>query len=166
MKPLTDAEKKQLDKDLEWVMNRRAEELNELKQARENASAEAIKYFRPFAEFYNAARDYYYGKLDTKEQRRGDFRTMEVTAHISENYELILTGVWGSRCLTVKRKKEGGFDLTLGDGTTKKTLGSEDELRTYLIGCLHSDHPKVQDINEQIYKAQKLLEEVRNKAGR
>lgn len=164
MKELSIAEKQQLDKDLEWKLQRRAEEIEDVKRAREAVDKAARGYFQPFADYYNAARNYYFSKLETRHRRRGDFETMEVSAGVSENYELILTGVWGSRCLTVKRIP-AGFEVTEGDCVTKKTLSTEDDLRACLMDELFDDHPAVRDLNEKLYDQKKLLEEARRKAG-
>lgn len=164
MQVLTPEEQRQLDKDLEWKLARKDEEIEETVQQRQNLEQATRDFFKPFVEFYNQARDYYYSKLDAKYRYKGDFRTMEVTASISEDFELILTGVWGSRCLTVRRKGDG-FELRLGDGVTKKVLASADVLRVYLLSELHDDHPMVQEKIHRIWKEQERLKEVRHKVG-
>jgi hypothetical protein len=162
MKELTPEEQKQLDKDLEWKLQRVKEETEELKEIIKNVDKDGRDFFKEYVEFYNAARDYFYKKLPAKLSYRGDFRTMEVHAQVSEDYELILSGVWGARHLTVKRCPEG-FELRLGDGVTKKKLENKDQLMGYLVSELLDDHPAVQEVAGERYRANERLKELRHK---
>lgn len=163
MKALTEAEQKQLDKDLEWKLQRVKEETEETREAIKAVDKDGRDFFQEYADLYNAARDYYYDKLEAKLRYSGDFKTMEVHAAVSEEYELILIGVWGARHLTVRRVPDG-FDLKLGDGVTKKKLATPDELKTYLLTEeLLDDHPAVRGLAEERYRVTERLKEIRHK---
>jgi hypothetical protein len=160
VKELTPKEQKQLDKDLEWKLKRVKEETQEIKEAITRVDKEGRDFFQEFADFYNAGRDYFYKKLPAKLAYRGDFKTMEIHAQVSENYELILSGVWGCRHLTVKRIPEG-FHLRLGDGVTEKKLKTKDELLSYLVDELLDDHPEVREVAEERYRKTEQLKKLR-----
>lgn len=164
MRVLTKEEKRQLDKDLEWKLQRQKESVDELKELREKVDTNARELFQKYADYYNAARDYYYEKLDIKDRYRGGSRTMEGTAVVSDDYELCILGVWNSISLKVK-KVHGGFLVTEGDLVTQHTVKTEYELQQRLIAELLSDHPLVRDTFDEVAQEKKRLREVRHKAG-
>jgi hypothetical protein len=55
MKELTAEEQKQLDKDLEWKLQRVQEETEEIKEIIKNVDKEGRDFFKEYVEFYNAA---------------------------------------------------------------------------------------------------------------
>jgi hypothetical protein len=162
MRELTKEERDQLEKDLEWKLKRVEEETKDLKDKQALIEHNAKNRFKPFAEYYNAARDYFYKKLPTQLQRRGDFDTMEVRATVTEDFKLALIGVWGARHATVSADPRGYVALI---HDKQVVLNSDDDLYLFLIEELLEDHPVIQEAEDRCRKARKYLEQTRQQAG-
>jgi tetratricopeptide (TPR) repeat protein len=162
MRKLTEEEQRQLDDGLAYRIQLIERETQDLKERQAAVEKAARDHFRPFVDYYNAARDYYYKALPRPLQRRGDFDTMEIHAQITEDFKLALIGVMGARHVTVS-VKGAGYHASICD--RQQELENDAALYHFLTMELLDDHPMVWEVSGKRQKAKEYFEKTCDQAG-